>query len=52
MIDGEKFWEGYSLIIARGVFLGTLGAFAVRGLVRLAWGGVRALWAKYGHRIY
>ncbi len=52
MIDGEKFWEGYSLIIARGVFLGTLGALLVQGCVRLLGSGVRALWDRYGHRIY
>lgn len=52
MIDGQRFWEGYSFVIARGVFFGTLGALMVQGLIRLAWSGVRALWAKYGHRIY
>ena len=52
MSTGASILGGMSLTIAGGVFLGTLGAFAVRGLVRLAAQGVRALWAKYGHRIY
>ena len=52
MIDGKAFWNGYTLIVARGVFLGTLGAYAVVGLARLAADGIRALWRRYGHRIY
>ena len=51
MIDGQKFWEGYSFVTARGVFFGTLGAYTVVGCVRLLWSGVRALWAKYGHQV-
>ena len=52
MATGLMLLAGFSMPVAGGVFLGTLGAFAVRGLVRLSWMGVRALWAKYGHRIY
>ena len=52
MFDAGKFWEGYSLIVAQGVFLGTVAAMLVQGLARLAWLGIKALWSKYGHRIY
>lgn len=52
MLNAGKFWEGYSLIVAQGVFLGTIGAMLVQGLARLAWLGVTALWTKYGPRTW
>ena len=52
MLDAGKFWTGYSLIIAQGVFLGTLLAMVVQGMGRLAWLGIKELWKRYGHRIY
>jgi len=52
MFDAGVLWHGAALVIAQGVFIGTLAAMFVQGLVRLAWLGIKALWNKYADRIY
>lgn len=42
-IDGEMFWMGVSLRIAVGVCLGVIGAWLIRGAVRLVFAGIERL---------
>jgi len=51
MLDAGKFWTGYSLIIAQGVFLGTLLAMAAQGIAKLAWLGLKEMWDRFYSRM-
>ncbi len=44
-IDGQMFWMGVSLRIAVGVCLGVIGAWLIRGAVRLVFASIK--WLAY-----